>query len=113
MTEINEIDEGAIQGPGPGEVSPGESIPAVVPKAKAKGGKRPGCGRPRNGTFPCFVGDAQYARELLSLVMRDTSQALTLRVKAAMVVATRGNSHPGRPRMIFLEPIIEPVKAAE
>jgi hypothetical protein len=117
--QSNEALQESTMAPEPGEETPRESIPIAAPDDNGgkrlgtarpgNGGKRAGAGRPRNGTFAPCQGDPAYARNLLSLVMRDQNQPLSLRVKAAMVVATRGHSkRPGPPQSIYSTPIIEP-----
>ena len=88
IEQSNPAPEQSNPAPGPGEAATEESIPAAVPGRK--GGKRPGAGRPRNGTFAPCQGDPDYARNLLSLVMRDLDQPIQLRVKCAVVCADPG-----------------------
>jgi hypothetical protein len=117
MSEFGEsLTEESIPDPGESIATPQESSPAAVPGRKGgnKGGPRAGSGRPRKGTFAPCQGDSHYARNLLSQIMRDLSQPTPLRLKAAMVIATRGNSMtPGRPPSIYVDPILEPIAPAD
>jgi hypothetical protein len=72
-----------------------ESIPA--PRGSGRGGKRPGSGRPRLGKFRPLPGDREYAKDLLSTLMRDESQEPVLRVRCAVVVLMKGDFAKYRP----------------
>jgi hypothetical protein len=66
----------------------GEPTPADRPKAR--GGKRPGAGRPRKGRFGPIGGDREYAKILVSTLMRDETQQPALRARCALAVLMKG-----------------------
>jgi hypothetical protein len=86
-----------------------EATPPAPPAAHGRGGRRPGAGRPRNGRFSPLQGDREYARELISKLMRHAAQPAALRARCALVVVTRGNPINYRPDVsVAAQPAAQP-----
>jgi hypothetical protein len=83
-----------------------------VEKLEKRGGPRSNSGRPRRGTFGALQGDMDYAKNLISLLMRDHSQPVGLRARCALAVLLKGGNHHGRvaPAMYLAD---NPLKLAE
>jgi hypothetical protein len=67
-----------------------ETVPAGPPAPRNHGGWRPGSGRKPNSPFAPTTADKQYAKNLLSQLLRDESQPAALRAYCAAVVVLKG-----------------------
>jgi hypothetical protein len=82
-------------------------------QAEKRGGRRSKCGRPRRGVFGTLQGDMDYAKNLISLLMRDHSQPVALRARCALAVLLKGeNRGSGRatPACYVGDPPLKPAE---
>jgi hypothetical protein len=70
------------------QLDDGEAAPKAIPDGR--GGRRAGSGRPPRGKFVPRTGDREYAKDLISSLMRDETQAPILRARCALAIAMKG-----------------------
>ncbi len=61
------------------------------PSGRTWGGRRAGAGRKPGGRFAPLRGYLEYARNLVSTIMRDESQPTALRARCARAVLMKGS----------------------
>ncbi len=92
--EVDEQSVGFQEAPAANQVLDEQSVIQDAPARRGHGGWRPGSGRKQGSRFGVVKGDREYARDLVSRVMRDEAQELELRVRCAgLVLSSVGRNY--------------------
>src|SRR5258708_20220488 len=93
--EVDEQSVGFQEAPAANQVLDEQSVIQDAPARRGHGGWRPGSGRKQGSRFGVVKGDREYARDLVSRVMRAEAQELELPGPCAGLVLSpvARNSH--------------------
>jgi hypothetical protein len=88
------------------------TLPEECGQVENRGGRRSRAGRPRRGVFGTLQGDMDYAKNLISLLMRDHSQPVGLRARCALTILLKGdNRGPGANHAFYVgDPPLKPAE---